>query len=178
MIERILRAFVWGCVGTIIGFLAVGIIAIRINTIRYGYDPSIDIDGASEIISYAIGCPLGFTFGAIYGFRERRGAHVTRKYKPPYGYMKRSYEVAIVLSLTICGGIAGYLFLGGTNRVVGGLVGWACGNSFARSLFWVHYYFVEGKKRPWQFDLRTVFFVMTLAAVLLGIIAVLLHEKS
>jgi hypothetical protein len=67
--------------------------------------------------------------------------------------------------------------LGGTNRVVGGLVGLACGNSFARSFFWVHYYFVEGKKRPWQFDLRTAFFVMTLAAVLLGIIAILLHEK-
>jgi hypothetical protein len=68
--------------------------------------------------------------------------------------------------------------LGGTNRVVGGLVGYACGRALAVGLFWVHYYFVEGKKRPWQFDLRTVFFVMTLAAVLLGIIAVLLHEKS
>jgi hypothetical protein len=177
MLERILRAFVWGCVGAVIGLFAVVIVATRINTIRYGYDPSIDIDGASEIIGYAIGCPLGFMFGGIYGFREGRGVHVKGQYKPPYGYIKRSYEMALVLSLTICGGIAGYLFLGGTSRVLAGLVGLACGNSFARSLFWVHYYFVEGKKRPWQFDLRTAFFVMTLAAVLLGIVAVLLHEK-
>jgi hypothetical protein len=28
-----------------------------------------------------------------------------------------------------------------------------------------------------QFDLRTAFFVMTLAAILLGIVAVLLHQK-
>src|SRR6476620_9122474 len=174
MIERILRAFVWGCVGAIIGFLAVVIVATRINTIRYGYDRSIDVDGASEIVAYAIGCPLGFTFGGIYGFRERRGVHVKGQYRPPYGYIKRSYEMAILLSLTIGGATAGYLFLGGTSRTVAGL---ACGNSFARSLFWVHYYFVEGKKRPWQFDLRTAFFVMTLAAVLLRIIAVLLNEK-
>jgi hypothetical protein len=177
MLERILPAFVWGCVGTIIGFLAVGIVAIRINAIRYGYDPSIDIDGASEIISYAIGCPLGFMLGAIYGFREGRGVHVKRQYKPPYGYIKRSHEVAILLSLTIGGAIAGYLFLGGRSRVLAGLAGYACGRALAVGLFWVHYYFVEGKKRPWQFDLRTAFFVMTLAAVFLGIIAVLLHEK-
>jgi hypothetical protein len=78
----------------------------------------------------------------------------------------------------ICGAIAGYLFLDDSLRVV---VGLAIGYSFARSLFWVLYYFVEGKKRPWQFDwqfdLRTAFFVMTLAAVLLGIIALLLNEK-
>jgi putative flippase GtrA len=177
MIERILRAFVWGCVGTLIGFLVVGIIAIRINTIRYGYDPSIDIDGASEVIAYAIGCPIGFALGAIYGFREGSRMNVKRQYKPPYGHIKRAYEAAILLSLTIGGATAGYLFLGGPSRVLAGFFGLACGRALAVSLFWVHYYFVEGKKRPWQFDLRTAFFVMTLAAVLLGVIAVLLHEK-
>jgi hypothetical protein len=100
--------------------------------------------------------------------------HVKGRYNPPYGYLKRSYEVAIILSLMICGAIAGYLFLDESLRVV---VGLAIGYSFARSLFWLLYYFVEGKKRPWQFDLRTAFFVMTLAAVLLGIIALLLNEK-
>jgi len=115
--------------------------------------------------------------GAIYGFREGRGVPMKRQYKPPYGYIKRSYEVAILLSLTIGGAIAGYLFLGGRSRVLAGLAGYACGRTLAVSLFWAHYYFVEGKKRPWQFDLRTAFFVMTLAAVLLGIIAILLHEK-
>ena len=36
----------------------------------------------------------------------------------------------------------------------------------------------DAKKRSWQFDLRSAFFVMTLVAVLLGIIALLLNEKS
>ena len=179
IIERILRAFVWGCIGVIIGFLAVLLIVIGINSIRYGYDPN--IEGTTGVIACLIGCPLGFTFGALYGFRERRaieGVHAKRRRYLPYGYMKQSHEVAILLSLTIGGAIAGYLFFGGSNWVVAILVGLACGHSLARSLIWVHYYFVEGKKRPWQFDLRTAFFVMTLAAVLLGIIAVLLHGKS
>src|SRR5262245_10502713 len=101
--------------------------------------------------------------------------HVNRRYNPPYGYVKRSYELAVIVSLVICGVIAGYLLL---NGPLGVMAGAATGYSLARGLFWVRYYLIEGKKRPWQIDLRTAFFVMTLAAVLLVIIALLLNEKS
>jgi hypothetical protein len=97
------------------------------------------------------------------------------RHNPRYGYIRRSYEVAISLTLAICGTIAGYLVLGSLSGAAGGF---SAGYFFARGLYWLIYYFVEGKKRPWQFDLRSAFFVMTLAAVLLGIIAVLMRAKS
>ena len=100
---------------------------------------------------------------------------MTRQYEPPLGYIKRSYEVAITVALMLCGAIAFYSLLGNSWRVLPGL---ACGYLLARGLFWLHYYFVEGWKRPWQFDLRTAFFVMTLTAVLLAIIVLVLHEKT
>lgn len=99
----------------------------------------------------------------------------TRQYAPPYGMLKRRYEVAIIAAFTIAAGVAGYLYLDG---VVDALLAAIAGSWLARGFLWVIYYFVEGKKRPWQFDLRTAFFVMTLAAVLLTIVALLLNEKA
>ena len=173
-----MRAFVWGCVGTIIGGLAVALIVICINSIRYGYDPN--IDGPTATIAQVVGIPLGFILGAVYGFRTRtafKAPHAIGQRKLPYGYMKQSHEVAILLFLTLCGAIAGYVLFGDRNWFFAILIGLSCGSGLARSLLWVHYYFVEGKKRPWQFELRTAFFFMTLAAVLLAIISLLRHHK-
>ncbi len=108
------------------------------------------------------------------GMASSAKKQVIRQYDPPYGYLKRSYEVMIIVLLMLCGAMAGYIYLDGYFRALGGAV---VGYWFARGLFWVLYYFVEGKKRPWQFGLRATFFVMTLMAVLLAILMLLLNEK-
>ena len=95
------------------------------------------------------------------------------RFNPPSGDIKPLYRAAVYLPLMIGGVIAGDSWLYGPIRM---LAGASAGYGFARGLFWLRYYLIEGKKRPWQFDLRSAFFVMTLAAVLLGIVAVLLNE--
>jgi hypothetical protein len=69
MIERIARAIVFGFLGTVVGFYAVVFIADRIYSFRHGNDPS--VGGVFAFIAFVIGCPLGCTFGAIFGFRKR-----------------------------------------------------------------------------------------------------------
>jgi hypothetical protein len=70
MINRIVRAVAFGFIGTIVGFYAVGLIAQGIYSIQYGNDPSIGT--AIGLIAIPTGCPLGFTLGAIFGFRKSR----------------------------------------------------------------------------------------------------------
>jgi hypothetical protein len=71
MIDRICRAIVWGIGGTIIGFYAVAFAVEGFERLSTGhYDPSCGM--AVGFIAIFTGCPLGFTFGAIFGFRVRK----------------------------------------------------------------------------------------------------------
>ena len=71
MIDRLFRAIVWGIGGTIIGYCAVALVVIGFEWVSTGkYDPSGGM--AVGMIAIPIGCPLGFTLGAIFGFRERK----------------------------------------------------------------------------------------------------------
>jgi hypothetical protein len=70
MADRIVRAINFGIVGAVVGFYVVGLVTQGICWMQDGYDPS--IGGAVQLIATLIGCPLGFTFGAILGFRKRR----------------------------------------------------------------------------------------------------------
>jgi putative flippase GtrA len=70
MIDRILRALVFGFVGAIVGYCLTVFVVNGIHSLQYGNDPSIGM--VTGGIAIAIGFPLGFTIGAIFGFRERK----------------------------------------------------------------------------------------------------------
>jgi hypothetical protein len=69
MIVRIARAILFGLVGAVVGFYVVVFITDGIFSMQHGNDPS--MGGVIGFIAFAIGCPLGCTFGAIFGFRKR-----------------------------------------------------------------------------------------------------------
>jgi hypothetical protein len=70
MMNRVICAIAWGCAGMIVGCYAVGFIVYAILSIQSEYDPSAGM--AIGLIAIPIGAPLGFTFGAIFGFRDRQ----------------------------------------------------------------------------------------------------------
>ena len=70
MMGRFLRAVTWAWFGASIGYLAIGIVALYVNTYRYEHNVTISVEDASDKVARASGLPIGLILGAAYGSRS------------------------------------------------------------------------------------------------------------